>query len=133
MRRLAFIIMFAAAALLMCSCEEEEYSYLPDSHWILHVDGMSEGHRLALTFSGEDMIVTDGSWSKTPPFTDGTWEYNITSDGYLHMYDYSTDSDGCTTTTSYDLYCTMSDDGLSLTLVYDPWYGSTRRYLFDRR
>ena len=133
MKRFALIITLVAATLMLCGCDEEERTYLPDSHWILHVDGTSEGHRLALTFRGDEMEVHDGSY-KTPPFTSSsTWDYYITGDGYLHMYYYSTDSDGYTDDESFDLKMSMSADGLTLTLVYDPWVGSTRTYVFDKR
>ncbi len=133
MKHFAFIAMFVAAALMLGGCEEENRSYLPDSHWILHVDGTAEGHRLALTFNGETMHVHDANW-KTPPFGgSSSWDYYITDDGYLHIYYSTTDSDGYTDTYYYDLAMTLSDDGLSLTLVYEPWSGSARTYRFDRR
>ena len=133
MKRFALIAMFVAAALALGGCEEENRTYLPDSHWILHVDGTAEGHRLALTFNGETMHVHDANW-KTPPFGgSSSWDYYITDDGYLHIYYSTTDSDGYTDTYYYDLAMTLSDDGLTLTLVYKPWSGSARTYRFDRR
>lgn len=132
MKRIAIVLTFVAA-FLMCGCEEENRTYLPDSHWILHVDGTAEGHRLALTFNGDEMQVHDGTW-RTPPFGESTyWDYYITDDGYMHIYYTTTDSDGYTDTESYELAMTLPEDGLTLTLVYKPWSGSARTYRFDRR
>ena len=132
MKRLMLIMTVVAAGLLMGGCEEEHYTYLPDSHWILHVDGMTEGHRLALTFKGDVMRVDDASWRQTP-FSDGEWNYCITEDGWLNMWQSESDSDGGSYTVSYDLDYSMSDDGLSLTLVYWPASGGAKTYRFDRR
>jgi len=124
-----------ATMMLLGGCTDDGIvSYLPDSHWILHVDGMSEGHRLALTFSGDEMQVDDGSY-KTPPFTssDEEWYYYITEDSYLHMWNYYTDSDGVEYEDSYDLKMSINAEMNSMTLIYDPWIGSTKTYSFDRR
>ncbi len=134
MRRIALLIVIAVAAFVFASCEEEEVRYyLPDSHWILHADGMVEGHRLALTFTGDELEVSDGSY-KTPPFTGSRdWEYYVTDDGYLHIWYTTSDSDGGTSTDSEALRYSISEDGLTLSLVYEPWIGSTKYYTFDRR
>lgn len=133
MKRLALILTFVAATFMMCGCEEENRSYLPDSHWILHVDGAAEGHRLALTFTGDEMRVHDAGWDN-PPFGESSlWNYYITDDGYMHIYYSTTDSDGYTDTEEYELMSTVSADGLTLTLLYDPWVGHMRSYVFDRR
>ena len=133
MRRTAFMIMLFAAALTFAACDEEPHSYLPDSHWILHADGMAEGHRLALTFHGETLDVADGSHT-TPPFSASKrWDYYVTSDGVLHISRTESDPDGGTTTYSYNLDYNVSDDGLTLALTYAPTFGNVRNYLFDRR
>ncbi len=135
MKRLTLIITLVASMMMLGGCTEETIiTYLPDSHWILHVDGMTEGHRLALTFEGDEMQVDDGTY-KTPPFTssDETWYYYISDNTYLHMWTYYTDSDGVEYTDSYDLKITTNEEMNSMTLVYDPWIGSTRTYTFDRR
>ncbi len=133
MKRLTLLATLFVAAFALCGCEEENYSYLPESHWIIHVDGTAEGHRLALTFNGDEMKVHDADWN-TPPFNASSqWNYYITDDGYMHIYYTTTDSDGYTDTESYELMSTVSADGLRLTLVYDPWIGSTHTYVFDRR
>lgn len=132
MKRLALLItLFAAFA--MSGCEDEYRTYMPDSHWILHADGMVEGHRLALTFDGDVVSVADGSY-RTPPFTGSRkWDYYLVDDVEMRIYYTETDSDGGTSTTSYTLGYSMAPDGLTLTLTYDPTFGARRTYTFDRR
>ena len=133
MKRFALIIMFVASAMMFTGCEEEERWYLQNSHWILHVDGMTEGHRLSLTFDGEYLTTLDGD-SHTPPFSGSqTWNYYITGDSDLHIWITDTDSDGYSTTESHDLKLIVDDAMTSLTLTYKPLIGSSHTYLFDRR
>jgi len=133
MKRFALIITLVASMMMFGGCKEEIVSYLPDSHWILYTDGMTEGHRLALTFFGDQMEVNDGSY-KTPPFTSSqTWNYHITEDSELYMWRYEYDSDGYESRESYTLKMSINADVNSLTLVYDPWIGSTHTYNFERR
>ena len=132
MRKYLIIGLFAAATMLFCSCEDYEVSYLPGSHWILHVDGMSEGHRLALTFDGDAMRVFDGSYS-TYPFTySGTWQYNIRDGRSLHMWRTESDEDG-SYTESYDMDYSMNANETELLLVYTTFTGEEWSYRFDRR
>ena len=134
MKRIAIILALVIAAFAFTSCEyEEEYYYMPDSHWILHADGMVEGRRLALTFVGDELEVADGS-HKTPPFTESrTWDYYLTEGGTLHIsYSYS-DSDGTTSSDYHVLDYSISEDGLTLTLMYETWTGRVKTYTFDRR
>lgn len=126
-----FAIPLAALSLMLCSCTEEHVTYLDDSHWILKVDGIAEGHRLALTFVGDEMEVFDASYD-TPPFSDGVWDYYIDEDDDLHMSRTYSDGDG-ETTESYRLHCNVDEGFTALTLVYDPWLGSTCTYRFERR
>ena len=128
--KLLLIPIVALAATLFASCGEE-YAYLPDSHWILKVDGMTEGHRLALTFCGDEMRVHDASY-KTPPFSTGSWGYHIDDDGMLVMSRTVYDGDG-TNTESYRLRYRTDDEFNELTLVYTPWTGGARTYVFSRR
>lgn len=133
MKRIALIMTFVVAAAMLCGCEDEYHSYLPDSHWILHADGMVEGHRLSLTFDGDQVEAADGN-HKTPPFTSNrTWNYYITDANEMHIWYLDSDSDGGTSTTSYTLDYMMADDGLSLTLVYYPTFGTAKKYRFDKR
>ena len=133
MKRISLIMAFLAA-FLMCGCEEESCrTYMPESHWILHADGMVEGRRLTLTFDGDGVEALDGKWSTRPFTSNRTWNYYIDVDGYMHISYTTTDSDGCTSTESYELRHCLSDDGLTMTLVYEPTFGSTRTYNFDRR
>ena len=132
MKALRLILVPVVALLTLCSCEEERASYLPDSHWILKVDGMTEGHRLALTFSGDEMEVRDGSSTDTPPLTSGVWSYHIDADGMLHMSRTVYDGDG-SSTESYVLQSVTDAELTRLTLTYDPWLGSPRTYRFERR
>ncbi len=126
-----FAIPFVALSLMLCSCTEERVSYFGDSHWILKVDGVAEGHRLALTFAGDEMEVFDASYD-TPPFSDGVWDYYIDEDGDLIMSRTYSDGDG-ETTESYRMQCDVDEEFTALRLVYDPWIGSTHVYQFERR
>ncbi len=133
MKKIALIMCFVATAIMFSGCAEEEKYYLENSHWILHVDGMTEGHRLALTFDGETLTSADGD-SHTPPFSGTeTWFYYITGDSQLYIYQYETDSDGGTYTESHTLTIDVDDAMSYLTLYYKPAFGSTRTYRFDRR
>lgn len=133
MKRIALLITMVAATLAMCGCEDEYRTYMPDSHWILHADGMVEGHRLSLTFDGDEVEAADGNY-KTPPFTSHRhWDYYINENGEMHIWYVENDSDGGTTTYSYTLGYMLAEDGLSMTLVYDPTFGSTKTYRFDKR
>lgn len=133
MKRYVTLCMIAFTALLFSSCEKEECWYLESSHWILHVDGMTEGHRLALTFNGNEMTVHDGSWDTPPFYSSDTWYYHIGEDSRLYMYKYEVDSDDDVSTTSYYLDFSMDEAETSITLTYNPWLGSRHTYKFDRR
>ena len=133
MKRIA-LMMTLLAALFMSGCEEEEnWTYMPDSHWILHADGMVEGRRLTLTFDGDEVEALDGSWDTRPFSSDRTWTYHIEDDGYMYISYTTTDSDGFSDTETYELRHSVSEDGLTMTLVYKPTFGSARTYRFDRR
>lgn len=124
-------IPIAALSMMLCSCTEENVSYMADSHWILKVDGVSVGHRLALTFHGDEMQVFDASYD-TPPFADGVWNYYIDEDDDLYMSRTYSDGDD-ETTESYRLHCDVDEDFTVLNLVYDPWIGGSHIYQFERR
>ena len=121
------------ATLFLCSCEDDYKTYMPESHWILHVDKMTEGRRLTLTFDGDGVKALDGNWDTRPFTSDRTWVYHIDGNGYMHIHYTTTDSDGDSSTDSYELLHSLSDDGLTMTLVYEPAFGSPRTYRFDRR
>ena len=133
MKRFALIMTIVASVMLFAGCEEEERYYMQDSHWILHVDGMTEGRRLTLTFEGESLKSLDGD-SNTPPFYGSdTWSYYITGDSKLHIWKTETDYEGYTTTESYDLDFDVDEAMSDLRLSYKPWLGSMHKYRFDRR
>ena len=118
--------------MLFCGCEDYEVGYLPDSHWILHVDGMAEGHRLALTFDGDQMRVFDGSYSTYPFTSSGTWQYNIRDGKCLYMWRDESDGDG-SYIEDYYLDYSMNATETELVLVYSPLTGNQYCYRFDRR
>lgn len=131
----SLLLISLLTALLFCGCDAEEecWTYMPESHWILHADGMVEGRRLTLTFKGSEVEALDGSRATRPFTSDRTWDYHIGEDGYMHIYYTSSDSDGYSSTDSYELRHSVSEDGLTMTLVYYPSFGSARTYHFDRR
>ena len=133
MKRFALIMTMVASAMLFAGCEEEERYYLPDSHWLLRVDGMTEGHRLGLTFEGEQLWSSDGNIHTPPFYGSESWSYYITGDSELHIYTVETDVDGSSTTESYELTIDVDEAMSSMTLTYKPWLGSTYTYRFDRR
>lgn len=133
MKRISLMLMLLAA-LFMCGCEDDgPRTYMPESHWILHADGMVEGRRLTLTFDGDAVEALDGNRDTRPFTSDRTWDYYIDGSGYMHISYTTTDSDGYSDTESYELRHSLSDDGLTMTLVYEPAFGSARTYRFDRR
>ena len=133
MKRFALIMTIVASVMLFSGCEDEQRYYLEDSHWILHVDGMTEGHRLSLTFEGETLTSLDGD-NHTPPFSgDQVWSYYIDGDSDLNIWYTETDYEGYTTTHSYTLKMNVDDEMTGLTLQYKPFLSSTRNYQFDRR
>lgn len=124
-------IPLVALTMTLCSCSEDRVSHLADSHWILKVDGVAEGHRLALTFNGDEMKVFDASYD-TPPFSDGVWNYYIDEDDDLVMSRSYGDGDS-ETTECYRMHSEVDEDFETLRLVYDTWHDGPRIYQFERR
>lgn len=133
MKRFKIVLLLVLTALMAVSCTKERVSYLPDGHWLIHVDGATEGHRLGLTFHGNEMEVRDAGWLGDGPFSNGWWNYYITDDNEFCMWQSTTDSDGDTYTESYSLGYGLNENQTQLTLIYEPFLGSRKTYVFDRR
>lgn len=132
MKHLKTIVLLLVAAFMLASCEKEEVTYLPDSHWLLHVDGATEGHRLGLTFIGQELTVRDAGWNNTP-FSNDTWDYHISKDGRMYISRDVYDSDGYSYTDGYTFSFSINEDQTQMTLVYKALFGSIYSYTFDRR
>ena len=131
MKRILSTIVLLASMALFAACEDEPRYYLPDSHWILHVDTPTEGRRLNLTFSGDQLKSSDGSYD-TRPFTGTeTWTYYINDNDELCITSNSYSDDD--TQESHLLGYSINEAATELVIVYDPLFGSRRSYRFDRR
>ena len=129
-RLIALFVLLCAFVFTSCDPDNFQHPDVLKGNWASVVNAKDPS--LFLYIDDDVISVRNGSWNYRPFTNDVEWEYYMSKDSVLHIYrtdDYGDDYD----TESYDLDLSFSDSYNTLTLYYDQFLGSPRKYTFIRR